>query len=220
MSAEVVTHPAVGGGGPSPLGGTGRDRDGAVHGRARHLDRERGAAVDQDRPELLAGEPAVGDHRLLDLLRRVPPPRRAARGSVRTPAPVHGGAGSVHRQLAARRARLVGGIPDRVPRFAGSRRRHDVARRAVDPDHDLRGGSRAQSGARDLGRRGRQRWRRGRAARRHPDQRVQLAVDLLRQRARRSRRHRRQPDRCYARAAPTCPIGTSTSPEQRRSRRG
>ena len=135
----------------------------------------------------------MGDHRLLDLLRRVPPARRTARGSARTPAPVHGGARPVHRQLAARWACLVGRLPDRVPVLAGSRRRDDVARCTVDPDHDLRGRSRAQSRARDLGRRGGQRRRRGRAARRRLDQRVQLAVDLLRQRARRCRRDRGQP---------------------------
>ena len=118
------------------------------------------------------------------------------------------------------RARLVGGLADRVSLLAGSRRRHDVARCAVDPDHDVPGGSRAQSRARDLGRRGGQRWRCRRAAGRRPDQRVQLAVDLLRQRARRRCCPRGHARCSCARAAPTCPIGTSTSPVRRRSRPG
>src|SRR5260370_6624171 len=79
------------GGGPSPLARTRRDRDGAVHGRARHFDRERGIAVDQDGSEFLAGEPAVGDHRILDLLRWVSPAWWEARGSARAPAPVYRG---------------------------------------------------------------------------------------------------------------------------------
>src|SRR4029077_19323265 len=111
------------GGGPSPLARARRDRDGAVHGRARHFDRECGVAFDQDRSEFLAGESAVGDHRLLDLLRWVSPAWWEARGSARPPPPVHGGGGPVHRQFAARRACLVGRLADRVPGCAGSRRR-------------------------------------------------------------------------------------------------
>ena len=43
----------------------------------------------------------MGAHRLLDLLRRLSPPRRTARRSTWTPAPIHRWAEPVHRQLAA-----------------------------------------------------------------------------------------------------------------------
>ena len=49
----------------------------AVHGRARHRDRERRPSVHPDRPRVLAGEPPVGRERLRALLRRLPPARRA-----------------------------------------------------------------------------------------------------------------------------------------------
>ena len=93
------------------------------------------------------------------------------------------GLAALHGQLAPRRARLVGGLADRLPRAAGLRRRAALAGRAVDPDDDVRRGPRAQPRARHLGRGLGQRRRRRRAARRRPDERVRLVVDLLHQRA-------------------------------------
>ena len=60
---------------------------------------------------------------------------------------------ALHGQLAARRARLVGGLADRLPLAAGARRRAALAGRALDPDHDVprkaaSATSRSASGAR------------------------------------------------------------------------
>ena len=74
------------------------------------------------------------------------------------------------RQLAARRARLVGGLADRLPRPPGARRGAALPGRAVDPHDHLPRGQGAQLRARDLGRRLRQRRRGGRAARRRAHQ--------------------------------------------------
>ena len=80
--------------------------------------------------------------------------------------------GPVHRQLAARRARLVGRLTDRLPLPAGTRRGAAVARGALDPHHDVPRGSRAQRRAGGLGRGLRQRRRGRRVARRSADQRL------------------------------------------------
>ena len=93
------------------------------------------------------------------------------------------GLGALHRLLAARRPRMVGGVADRLPRAAGARRGSALARGALDPDDDVRGRTRPQPRARHLGRRLRQRRRCGRAARRRAYQLPQLVVDLLHQRA-------------------------------------
>ena len=66
------------------------------------------------------------------------------------------GPGAVHRELAARRPRLVGGLADRLPRAAGARRRVALAGRALDPDDHVRGGARAQHRARRSGARSRE----------------------------------------------------------------
>src|SRR6266545_2471592 len=62
-----------------------------------------------------------------------------------------------------------------------------LAGRALDPDDDVRRRQGAERGPRRLGRCRSVRRRRGRPARRRPDRRSQLAVDLLRQRADRPR---------------------------------
>ena len=182
-----------------------------VHGRARHRDRERRAAVDPGRSGLLAGEPPVGDQRLRAALRRLPPARRPRRRPPRTPARVPRRHRRVHGRLAAVRVRMERGVADRRPRPAGPRRGDHLARRAVDPHDDLRRGQRAQHGARRLGRGRRVRRGRRRPARRRPHRPAELGVDLLRQRARRHRRlraraaaARREPRRDGAQAS-TCP---------------
>src|SRR5262249_50566613 len=87
----------------------GRDRHGAVHGRARRCNRQRRLADDQDRPALQPGKPAVGRHGVLDHVRRRAPARRPD-GRPARPAPaLHGRARALHRVLAPRRRRLVEG---------------------------------------------------------------------------------------------------------------
>ena len=164
----------------------------AVHGGARRRDRERRPAVDPDRPPLQRAEPAVGDHRLRDHVRRLPAARRPP-GRPARPAPVlHRGHCALHGQLPGGRIRLVGGLADHLPRDPGPRRRAARARGALDPDDDLRRGPRAQRRARRLGRGLRQRRRGRRAARRLPDELARLVVDLLHQRPRRDRADRGQ----------------------------
>ena len=175
------------------MGRAGGDRRRAVHGRPRRGDRQRGVAVDQDRPALQRAEPAVGDHGVLDRLRRSAatrwPPGRHSRPTPalrRRPRPLHD-------QLAARRPCLVRGLADRVPLAPGTRRGAAVARGPLDPDDDVQRGTRAQHRTRRLGRGLGKRRRRRRAARRCADERVRLVVDLLRQRPGRSDRARRHP---------------------------
>ena len=109
-----------------------------VHGRPRHRDRERRAAVHPDRPRLLAGEPPVGDQRLRPRLRRLPAARRPGRRHARPSPPLPRGDRRVHRRLAAGRAGLVGGLADRGPGAAGPRRGDHHAGRPVDPLDDVR----------------------------------------------------------------------------------
>ena len=129
----------------------------------------------------------MGGDRLLDHVRRRPAPGRSHGRPARTAAPVHGRAGALHRQLAARRARLVGGLPDRFPCWR-ARRGAGLPGRAVDPDDHLPRGQRAQLRPWNLGRRFRQRRRSGRAARRRAHQLAHLVVGLLHQRPRRRAR--------------------------------
>src|SRR4029077_847566 len=98
------------------------------------------ASLDQVRPELLLHEPAVGDLRLRDHLRRGAAPGRAARRPAGPAAPVHGGVGALLRQFAPLRPRLVRSLADRLPRPAGPRWGAARPRRALAADDDLRRG--------------------------------------------------------------------------------
>ena len=173
---------------PTEVARAGAALRGPVHGRPRHRDRERRAAVDPGRPRVLAGEPPVGDQRLRPRLRRLPAARRPGRRHARAPPDLPRRPRRVHARLAARRPRLVGGVADRGARAPGPRRGGHLAGRAVDPVDDVRRGPRAQHRARRLGRRRRLRRRGRRAARRRPHRRAELGVDLLRQRPGRRRR--------------------------------
>ena len=113
------------------------DRCRAVHGHCRCRGRERGAAGDQGRPSLLPGQPAVGDHRLLDPVRRNAAAGRPTCRPARTQAAVHGRGGCVHARLVALRARLVGRRADRHPGAAGPWRRSARAGCAFDRRHHL-----------------------------------------------------------------------------------
>ena len=65
----------------------------------------------------------MGDHGLLDPVRRDAAPGRPPRRRARTQTAVHGRRRGLHGRLAAVRARLVGNGADRHPRGAGTRRR-------------------------------------------------------------------------------------------------
>ena len=100
---------------------------------------------------------------------------------------------ALHRQLPARRLRLVRKLADRLPGDPGVRRRAARSRGIVDPDHDVRRRARAQHRARRLGR-GLGQWGRcRRAARRPAHELARLVLDLLHQRPGRNRRRRAQP---------------------------
>ncbi len=100
-----------------------------------------------------------------------------------------------------------------VARGPGTRRGDHLAGRAVDRDDDVRGGRRAQQGARHLGRARRLGRGGGRPPRRHPHEVPRLGVDLLRQRPRRRARAR-----AHAADRPGEPRGPRAS-ALRRSRR-
>jgi hypothetical protein len=185
------------------LGSARAHRPCAIHGDPRHRDRERGAAVDQDRPPLLAAEPAVGHHCIRDPLRRNSAARRPARRRVRPPPCLHGRCWSVCRQLAALRPRVVRDLADCAPCPARVRRRAACPRRPLDPDDDVPRGTRAEPRARHLGRCVRQRRRGRRAPRRSAHVLLPLELDLLHQRAGGCSRDRAravaaagEPDRC------------------------
>ena len=156
-----------------------------------------------------ATEPAVGDHRLRDHVRRLPAARRPRRRPARPPA------GLPHRRRRSSPiASLVCGlawsegvlIAARAVQGLGAA--IDLAGGALDHHDDVRRRPRAQQGARHLGRDRRLRRRGRRARRRHPHEVPRLGVDLLRQRpgrraraparaalrAREPRRPRRRPD--------------------------
>ena len=161
---------------------TGAHQRRAVHGRARHRNRQRRSSLDQGRPRVLAGEPAVGDQRLRARVRGLPPARRACRRPARPQARLRGRARAVRRRLDRRRLRLERGVADRRPVAAGSRRRGHLSRGPVDPDDDLPRGPGAEHRARRLGSGRHVRRRRRRAPRRHLHRPAQLGVDLLHQR--------------------------------------
>ena len=165
------------------MGGPRPDRRRAVHGRPRHVDRERCAGVDQVQPPLFAGEPPVGDHGVRDHLRRLPAARRAARRRARPPARVPDRHRRVHDRLRAQRPGVVGGLAGRVPGAAGRRRRALRAGRSLAAHDRVPGRPRAQPRPGDLGRRVRERRGCRCAARRRPDVVPELAVDLLHQRS-------------------------------------
>ena len=102
--------------------------------------------------------------------------------------------------LAPLRPRLERDVADRRSRAPGARRGDDHAVRALDPDHDVPRGPRAQHRARRLGRGRRLRRRRRRALRRHPHRLALLGVDLLRQRSRSASRPRSSRRSCSPRA--------------------
>ena len=158
-----------------------------LHDRPRRRDRQRRAAVDPDRPRLLAqdlqwvltayaitfGGFLLLGGRAADLLGR----RRVFLVGVV----------ALHARLARSAASPSPTPPDRRARRPGPRRRDHLAGGALDRHDDLRGGRGAQQGARDLGRH--RRLGRGgrRASRRRAHGSTRLGVDLLRQRPGRRR---------------------------------
>ena len=175
------------------MAGAGAPERGPVHGRPGHRDRERRAALHQDRSRVLPAEPPMGDQRLRARLRRVPAPRRPRRRPARAASPLPRRPRRVHDRVARRRARVERGVADRRARGAGPRGGHHLARRALDSLDDVHRGPRAQRRARRLGRRRRLRRRSRRPARRRAHRSVELVVDLLRQRAGRRARVRARP---------------------------
>ena len=161
---------------------TGAHQRRAVHGRARYRNRQRRSSLDQGRPRVLAGEPAVGDQRLCARVRGLPSARRESRRPTRPPTRLRGRSRAVRRRLDRRRPRLERGVADRRPVAAGARRRGHLSRGPVDPDDDLPRGARAEHRARRLGSRRHVRRCRGSAPRRHLHRPAQLGVDLLHQR--------------------------------------
>ena len=140
---QVVKHKWLALGPPVP---------GAVHGHSRHRDRERGLAVDPDRPRVLAGEPAMGDLGLRARLRRLPAARRPPRRPAREAPDVHGRPRHLHDRLPALRPLVERGIADR-----GAARSRVSAPPSISPaalsilTTTFQGGSRAQHRTRRLG---------------------------------------------------------------------
>ena len=107
--------------------------------------------------QLLGAGPPVGDHRVRDHLRRVPPARRARRRPARTAPGLLRRRRRLHDRVVPVRARVVGRRADRGARRAGLRRRDHHAGGALDHHDQLRGGRRSAtrrsaSGARSAAR--------------------------------------------------------------------
>ena len=180
MTADTNTR-------PQPLAGAVRALRRPADDRPRRHDRERGAAVDQGRPELHAVEPRLGGERLPDRLRRPAAACRAPWRPDRPAARLPDRPGRLHQRVAAVCGRPEPGHADRGAFHPGRRRRDLLGR---DPGHDRDDVPRAARAGE--GDRGLQLRRFGRrldrpARRRHPDRGDQLALDLLRQRADRHR---------------------------------
>ncbi len=160
------------GGGPD-RDGPRRDRDRQrLHGAERRPAGDRGGLQRRRRHR------AVGHQRLLPGVRDGDRHRRAARRPVRAAPRLLRRQRPVRRLLAARRGRPGRAVADRRQGGHGARRRADLA---GDPRDDLRGpaGVEGRAGRRvDPGRRG-HRQRDGATARRGPDRRAELALDLL-----------------------------------------
>ena len=111
---------------PTVLCGRGLPRP--VHGHPRRLHRQRRAAVDAQRPALLADRAAVGGQRLHDDLRRLPacsagaPPTCSAAGGCSSPAQR-----CSRSHVAGLRARVLARPAHRRARTPGHRRRGDLA---------------------------------------------------------------------------------------------
>ena len=165
--------------------------------RARHDDRERGAAVDQGRSRVLGDLAGVGRQRLPAHLRRLPAARWAARGSLRAPASIPDRDRAVHRRLDRVRSRRLAGVPDRRACGPGARWRDRLRGLALADDEPVHRAGRAREGDGRLRLRCCGRRQHRRAARRGAHRRPRLALDLPRQRADRRRRLRR-----LAQAAP------------------
>ena len=139
----------------------------------------------KSRPRVLAGEPPVGDQRLRPRLRWLPPARRPHGRPARPPPDLPD-----RPRASSRVGSLLCGLAWTDTALIGARAlqglgcRDDHAGRTLDPHHDLPGRPRAEHRPRRLGRGRRLRRRGGRPARRRPDRRALVGVDLLRQRAR------------------------------------
>ena len=129
----------------------------------------------------------MGRERLSADLRRLPAPRRAARRSLRPPAPVPDRDRALHARFARVRPLEQPGSADRGARGAGPRRRCRLRRLASAHDDALHRAGRAREGDGHLRLRRLGRRLDRRAARRRAYRLAQLALDLPRQRADRHR---------------------------------
>ena len=196
------------------MAGADRRRRRVLHDDPRRRGRQRRDPVDPARPAHRRVDRPVGDHRLRDHVRRLPPARRPDGRPARTAEDLPRRLDALHGRVAGLRPREQRRPPDRLARRTGARRRDHLARRALDRDDDVRGGRGAEQGPRDLGRARWLRRSRRRAARRDPDQVPRLGVDLLRQRPR--RRTRVRADAADRAGEPRRP---RASPVRRRRRR-
>ena len=175
-------------------------------------DRERGAALDPERPRLLAVGARVGRQRLPHRIRRAAPARRPPRRPRRAPARLPRRPDALHARLAAVRRRPEPGRPRRRALRAGRRRRVHLRR---DPRHDRHAvpapGRAGEGDRRLLVRRRRRRLDRP-ARRRRAHRGAELALDLLRQRPDRDRDRRPAPGACSPTRTASASTAAPTSP--------
>ena len=152
---------------------------GDAHEHARRLGRQRRAARHPARPEHRAGRPHVGHQRLPDLVRQLPPARRAPRRPRGPQARLPERRDAVHARLGAVRPRRRREGADRRALHPGPRRRGLLVGDHRDDRLGVPRAGRARQGHERLHLR-RRRRRLDRPARRRPrHERDQLALDLL-----------------------------------------
>ena len=159
---------------------------GRLHGPAddgaRRDDRERRAALDAARPRLLAGQPGLGDRRLHDRVRQLPPAGGTARRPARPQADVPDRPGRVHARVGGVRRGRQPGLADRRALRPGSRRRGGLGGGAGAAGHRVLRAARARDRDERLHLHHCQRRLDRAARRRRPHPGGQLALDLLHQR--------------------------------------
>ena len=179
---------------PDEMAGAGAARRCPVRRRPRRVDRQRRAAVDRPRPELLPGQPVVGRQRL-----HARPSAASCCSAGGWPTCSAAAACSSIGLVLFAVASLAGGLAQSEGWLIAARAVQGLGAALLSPAAlslvtvDLHRGRRAQQGAGRLGRGRRLRRRRRRAARRHAHRVGRLGVGPVRQRADRHRRGAARP---------------------------
>ncbi len=172
---------------PHTLARADRPLPGQSHDRARFDYRECRAALHSRGPRLYSNRAGLGRERLSAHLRRLPAAGWPARRPLRPPAALPHRYRHLHAGLALLWPGAIAGDASRRAGGSGSGRRHRLGGRSLADDEPLHRARRACAGDGLLWLRRRWWWQHRRPARRRPDRRAELALDLPRQSSHRYR---------------------------------